>query len=227
MDINQFIEKFKKIEMEGPVKSGRRGPTGVGMTLESLLGIAENNISLPDLDGIELKAHRDSSTNMITLFTFNRGAWIMDPLEAVKKYGSPDKNGRLGLYYTMSFAPNSAGLYLFADYEAVSVRHVDGNVLVKWKFDDLEEQFKKKMPALVIAYARTEYRGDDEYFQFYKAILLKGTTKGILRESIKNNIILIDLRLHDKGTMARNHGTGFRILEKNLPSVFSNAEVIA
>ena len=227
MDITQFIEKFKQIEMEGPVKSRRKGPTGGGMTLESLLGIVENNISLPDLDGIELKAHRDSSTNMITLFTFNRGAWIMDPLEAVKKYGSPDKNGRLGLYYTMSFAPNSAGLYLFADYEAVSVRHVDGDVLVKWKFDDLEEQFKKKMPALVMAYARTEYRGDDEYFQFYKAVLLKGTTKGILRESIKNNIILIDLRLHDKGTMARNHGTGFRILEKNLPSVFSNAEVIA
>jgi len=227
MDINQFIEKFKEIEMKGFIKSMRRGPTGIGMTLESLLGIKENNISLPDLDGIELKAHRDSSMNLITLFTFNRGAWIMEPLEAVKKYGTSDKNGRLGLYFTMNFTPNSAGLYLFADNEAVSVRHINGDVLVKWNFNDLEDQFKRKMPALIIAYARTEYRGDDEYFQFYKAVLLKGTTKDILRESIKNNIILIDLRLHDKGTMARNHGTGFRIYEKNLPLVFSNTEVIA
>ncbi|BAB60583.1 TVG1490552 [Thermoplasma volcanium GSS1] len=227
MDINQFIEKFKQIETKGFVKSMRRGPTGIGMTLESLLGIKENNISLPDLDGIELKAHRDNSMNLITLFTFNRGAWIMNPLEAVRKYGTLDKNGRLGLYFTMNFTPNSAGLYLFADNEAVSVRHINGDVLVKWNFNDLEDQFKRKVPALIIAYARTEYRGNDEYFQFYKAVLLKGTTKDIIRESIKNNIILIDLRLHDKGTMARNHGTGFRIYEKNLPLVFSNTEVIA
>ncbi|KQB36311.1 MvaI/BcnI family restriction endonuclease [Acidiplasma cupricumulans] len=227
MDINEFITSFNKIKKLGFIKSLRKGPTGVGKTLETYLGIKENNINLPDLEGAELKAHRYNSDNMITLFTFNRGAWIMDPLEAVKRYGTKDINGRLGLYFTMSFTQNSAGLYLYLENDAVSVRHIDGNVLVRWKFSDLQEQFNNKIPALVLVYARSEFRGDDEYFEFYKALLLKGTTKDILKESIKNGVILIDLRLHDKGTMARNHGTGFRVHEKDLPLIFSMSEVIA
>ncbi len=226
MDIDEFIKRFNEIKEKGFVKSLRRGPTGIGNTLETYLGIKENNISLPDLEGAELKAHRDNSENMITLFTFNRGAWVMNPLEAVKKYGTKDNSGRLGLYFTMGFTQNSAGLFLYADEEAVSVRHIDGSTLVRWKFTDLQEQFANKIPALVMVYARSEFRGDDEWFEFYKAVLLQGTSKDLLKESIKNGIILIDLRLHDKGTMARNHGTGFRVYEKNLPLVFSQSKVI-
>ena len=38
--------------------SKRKGPTGVGFTLETLLGITENNRQAPDYKGIELKAGR-------------------------------------------------------------------------------------------------------------------------------------------------------------------------
>jgi hypothetical protein len=54
------------------------------------------------IDGAELKAHRSDANNLITLFTFNNKAWKMPPLEAVKAYGSLDRDGRQGLYYTMS-----------------------------------------------------------------------------------------------------------------------------
>ena len=36
--------------------------------------------------------------------------------------------------------------------------------------------------------------------------------------------ILVDLRLHDKGTMARNHGTGFRTYENKLSLLFNNVK---
>lgn len=49
MTITQFKKSFKKIKKKGWVKSLRRGPTGVGHTLEQLLGLDENNIALPDL----------------------------------------------------------------------------------------------------------------------------------------------------------------------------------
>lgn len=68
--------------------------------------------------------------------------------------------------------------------------------------------------------------GDDKYFYFYKAVLLEETSSDILKESIKDGIILIDLKPHDKGTMARNHETGFRIYEKNLPMIFLHSEMI-
>ena len=112
MILEEVRKKLSEIKKMGYVPTLRKGPTGVGHTLETLLKIKENNISAPDLGKIELKAQRENHNGMITLFTFNKNAWKMKPLEAVRKYGSKDKNGRLGLYYTMGLAPNSAGLFL-------------------------------------------------------------------------------------------------------------------
>jgi hypothetical protein len=104
MTLNEFVKAFLKLKGKNWVKSERRGSTGVGYTLEKHLGLSENNIAYPDLGKIELKARRINSTSLITLFTFNRKVWKMKPLEAIKKFGTPDENGRLGLYFTMSRA---------------------------------------------------------------------------------------------------------------------------
>jgi len=111
MILREFKERFEKIKTKGFIPSLRKGPTGIGYTLETELGIRENNIAEPDIENIELKAHRTKSNNLITLFTFNNKVWQIPPLDAVKKYGSKDKNGRLGLYYTITLRPNSAGLF--------------------------------------------------------------------------------------------------------------------
>lgn len=226
MDIDEFKRRFAEIKDKGYVESLRQGPTGIGFTLESLLDIRENNLFSPDLGNIELKAHREGSQSMITLFTFNRGAWVTDPLIAVKKYGTPDANGRIGLYFTMSRVPNSAGLFLDPRNEEVSILHKDGTEIVRWRYRDLAERFALKLPALLLVYAHVENRGDREWFNFYSARLLRGTSPEIIGEHIKNGTILIDLRLHDKGTMARNHGTGFRALESALPQLFRYSEII-
>lgn len=72
LTLSQFRKKFAFIKAMGYVPSARRGPTGIGQTLEELLGLKENNIAVPDWGTIELKAHRVGSSSMITLFTFNR-----------------------------------------------------------------------------------------------------------------------------------------------------------
>lgn len=220
--IDEFKEAFNKVKSLGWVQSKRRGPTGIGYTLEELLGLPENNIALPDLGQIELKAHRINSNSMITLFTFNRKAWKMKPLEAVRRYGTPDLNGRLGLYFTMSRIPNSTGLFLKVESESISVRHISGELIVEWQLDDLAERFSKKIPALILVSAFSELRGNSEWFKFERAQLLSGTSKDILRSQIYAGNILIDLRLHDKGTRARNHGTGFRVYEDKLPFLFQS-----
>ena len=74
MQITEFQERLKSIRNQEFIRSKRKGPTGIGYTLESELGIEENNIALPDLGFAELKAHRDKHSGL-TLFTFNRGAW--------------------------------------------------------------------------------------------------------------------------------------------------------
>lgn len=224
MTLNEFVKAFEKLRAKSWVKTERKGATGVGHTLEALIGLPENNVASPDLGRIELKAHRINSSSMITLFTFNRKVWRMKPLEAIKKYGTPDENGRLGLYFTMSRTPNSAGLFLHIDSDTISVRHVSGNIVAEWQLQTLAERFIKKIPALILVSAFSEIRGDYEWFKFDRAQLLTGTSSKIIRGQILAGNILVDLRLHDKITSARNHGTGFRAHEDKMPLLFQSVK---
>ena len=222
MQIFEFKEKFKEIKKLGYVRTKRNGPTGIGYTLESLLGISENNNAKPDIDGAELKAHRTNVNGLITLFTFNNKVWKMPPLDAVKKYGSIDKNGRKGLYYTMSLKPNSAGLFLNVNQKEISVCHISGEVIAVWQLENLAKRFLQKIPSLIFVSTFSEERDGIEYFHYYRAQLMNGTSPELLYDQFRAENILVDLRLHDKGTMARNHGTGFRTYEDKLPLLFNN-----
>lgn len=223
MTLNEFIKEFSKIKDLGWVKSERKGSTGVGHTLEKLLDLPENNIASPDLGSIELKSHRIGSSSMITLFTFNRKVWKMKPLDAIRKYGSLDEEGRLGMYYTMSKRPNEKGLYLYTEDETVSVRHTSGEIIAEWQIQTLVERFIQKLPSLILVSARSKMNADGiEMFHFEKAQLLTGISARNIREQIGQGNILLDLRLHDKITSARNHGTGFRAYKDKLPLLFQN-----
>ena len=55
MDIPQLKETLPDINRMGYIVSLRKGNTGIGYTLETLLGVAENNLRSPDLENIELR----------------------------------------------------------------------------------------------------------------------------------------------------------------------------
>ena len=67
--LDDFIREYTKICDMGWVRTHRLGPTGIGKTLEDLLGIVENNIDGPDFGDYELKSCRLNSTSMLTIFT--------------------------------------------------------------------------------------------------------------------------------------------------------------
>lgn len=224
MTLEEIQDRLVAIKAQGFIKSLRKHSTGIGKTLETLLGITENNIPLPDLGEIELKAIRTNSKNMITLFTFNKKVWKMDPLDAIKKYGKKDKNGRLGIYYTMMAKPNRSGLFFHVDDEMVEVRHIDGSIVVSWLLETIEEKFEEKVKNVLLVKANSKKIGRDEYFHFDQAKLLTGgTTKGILRNRLENKQLLIDLRLHDEVTSVRNHGTAFRVYERDIENFYEKS----
>jgi len=220
--LEDFKTSFSILKEKGWIRSERRGATGIGHTIEKHLGLHENNFSLPDYGNVELKSHRINSPSMITLFTFNRKVWRKKPLDAIRDYGTPDPNGRLGLYFTMSQQPNSAGLFIDIDSVNVSVRHKNGELIAEWNLNKLAERFMKKLPALIFVSAFCEMRGDIEWFKYERAQLLTGTSANIINNQFRSGNILIDLRLHNKGTSARNHGTGFRVFEDKLHLLFES-----
>lgn len=223
-DLRDFQQRFAALRDKGFVRSHRRGPTGVGHTLEQELGMSENNIAVPDLGTVELKARRISSHSMVTLFTFDRKVWQVKPLYAVQTYGSLDKDGRTGLYYTMAPKPNSAGLFLHTDKDSISVRHISGETIAVWNLEQLAARFLQKIPAVIVANALSEFRDDVEWFHYTRAQLLYGTSPEILREQILAGNVVVDLRLHERPTSARNHGTGFRAKENHLSQLFAHVE---
>lgn len=223
MTLNEFAKAFTKLKAKGWVQSERRGPTGIGQTLEKLLGLSENNVASPDLGEIELKAHRVNSSSMVTLFTFNRKVWKMKPLDAIKKYGTPDEDGRLGLYFTMSRTPNSTGLFLHIETESISVRHISGQTVAEWQLQILAERFVKKIPALIFVSAFSEMRGDIEWFKFDRAQLLTGTSADIICSQILAGNVLFDLRL---STQPSSRESGFLADSERLQWLFKEWTVL-
>ncbi len=200
LTLDRFKNKFAQVKKKGWVRSKRKGPTGIGQTLEQLLGIEENNIALPDLGSVELKAHRIGSSSMITLFTFNKKAWKMNPLAAVKKYGTRDDDGRLGMYFTMARTPNSMGLFLNVDETTISVRHVSGEIVAEWQLEVLAKRFMQKTPGLVLVSAFSEMRGDAEWFKYDRAQLLTETSSDIIKNQILSGNVIFDIRMDRRPT---------------------------
>ena len=66
-------EKLKEISEKGFIKALRKSDTGIGFTLETEMGIKENNLKNEDFtykrEKVELKAQRKGTTSNITLFT--------------------------------------------------------------------------------------------------------------------------------------------------------------
>lgn len=226
MDIDELKENLSMLKRRGYVVSMRRGNTGIGYTLETLLGVGENNLRTPDMGEIELKSHRKGAASLITLFTFNRGAWKMRQVDVVEKYGYWDTNGRNSLYSTTNITPNNQGLYTRIASEHVELYHVDGTLIAQWSGDGLAKTFNEKMPALVVVYADTRINSDNkEEFWFNEAYLLRQPDASNILELVRNGTILVDIRMHiNEGGSVRNHGTGFRIDEGFLSLCFVSRE---
>lgn len=228
MTLDEFRERFNDIKVKDWTKSTRRGPTGVGHTLETLIDYHEDNISLPDLGEVELKSKRIGSDSLVTLFTYDRKCWKMKPLDAVRAYGTVDKdeskNGRLGMYFTLSPKPNGTGVYLELTDEEARVVNSDGTLIGCWNLEVLANKFAAKFPGLLLVSALSKIEDGQEYFKYTRASVMKGTSAEIWKERLIDGTVLLDLRLHDKVTRARNHGTGFRTDEDKLPLLFSEIE---
>ena len=210
----------------GYIVSKRKGNTGIGYTLETLLGLKENNLKTPDFEKIELKSQRKGVSNPVTLFTFNRGVWKIKQRELIEKYGYIDTNDRPSLYCKVASRPNNQGLSMKVEQENVRLYYLNEILIAEWPGDRLIERFRNKMPALIVVNADSRMNSDGkEEFWFNEAYYLTQPNEDNLLDLIKKDIIIVDVRMHLKeNKVVRNHGTGFRIDEKFLNLCFSNRE---
>lgn len=237
---DELIQGLRELKEKGFVKTHRTGDTGVGKTLEDLLGIGENNIQGPDGEDTELKAARKNSASMLTLFTKSpspRG--INSKLRA--EYGYPDENhpDKLALRTTINSIgfntiKEKKGFMIVNNEEKIEI--IPGRVPKKfpnmpnpyWLKDDFEDSIKKKFKKLLL-YVKADFRfsGINEEFHYNEAYLLEGFDFYKFSKNLRKGILKVDIRLgmYSNGKY-HDHGTGIRIKPSLLDECFKGKKVL-
>lgn len=227
MRLPELIKRLEKLRDKGFIQTLRKGPTGIGHLLESELGLNETNIAIPDIGGrVELKGTRRNANSLITLFTFNRGVWQLKQKDLINKYGYKDEQERQALYNIVNKkTPNSQGFYLISDptkHLIILKNKNEKDNIAEWSTFVIAGKFMTKLDRLLLIFADSKFENGVEYFHFNEAFLLENPTPEKFLEAFEKSELMIDLRMHlkDSGGV-RNHGTGFRISEKNLMDLYA------
>ena len=232
--LNDFIREYRKICEMGWITTHRAGPTGIGKTLEDLLGIPENNIDGPDFGDYELKSCRLDSNSMLTMFTR-----APQPARANTylrlKYGYSSgayDNDEKVLHSTLSadrftpIADTGHSLKISCDVDGIYILSENGIENVFWSRDALKKCFEKKYKnKFVYAKAQSRGSGASEQFKFVEAYEVSGFDYEAFIDLLEEGKIYVDLRIGqyhngpNKGK-THDHGTGFRIKEIDQPRLF-------
>jgi len=229
----EIIKRLKLIKKMGYIKTHRAGNTGIGKTLEDLLGIKENNIPGPNAKMIELKSARKNTSSLLTLFT-------KSPLPPkansvlLLNYGYPSlkKNGKKELHTTISAKEfnkikGKVGFKIAIKNGEVNIVNSDGEILGYWDKETLKTSFERKLPKLLYVKAEARANGSDEEFWFNEAWLLSGFNFENFLKLLERGIILVDIRIGQYSDgRPHDHGTGFRIHPDKLDLCFKHRERI-
>jgi len=234
MDYADFLRRIKEIKAMGFIKSHRQGDTGIGKTLEDLLGITENNISGPDFSTYELKAARKGSVSMLTLFTkAPQPAGANAALLAA--FGYPQRKRATRIQHSMgnelhvtvdSQRVNSVGLRLGVEGSRVRILN-SKEIDAYYEEAELKRAFEKKYHSLLYVLAISKTESGAEWFSFEEGYLLSGFSYARFSDLILEGSVKLDLRLgHYADGRPHDHGTGFRVKKRDLPRCFEKIEQI-
>lgn len=228
--LDDFIREYSKIKAMGWITTHRSGSTGIGKTLEDLLGIPENNLHEPDFGEYELKSCRLNSNSMLTMFT-----QAPQPPRANtylrQKYGyssSAYDNDEKVLHSTLTaakFVPianTGHSLKIVCDFEKISIESEIGIEKVFWNRENLRRSFDKKYKnKFVYAKAQSRGSGSSEQFKFIEAYEVSGFSYESFVQLLEQGHIYIDLRIGQyPDGRTHDHGTGFRIRESDQSLLF-------
>ena len=180
-----IVKELKNVLKSGFVKSLRSGDTGIGYTLETLLGIKENNSGLPDFKykglPVELKTQRGQSRARVTLMTKTPNWDPLKPKEIMEKFGYGDSRGRKALKSTLTpkkFNKQGFKISLRENSGRLDVVHREYGTVAYFKVNDLMGRLKKKLYKNLILVSADRIRKESkERFLYNKAVLLQGLSE--------------------------------------------------
>lgn len=239
--LDEFKEKFIEIKNMGWIKTHRAGTTGIGKTLEDLLGIHENNIQGPDFGRYELKSMRKNANSMLTLITKSpdkpAGANTLLRLNYGYSSNAYDNDEKV-LHSTLSatkftkISDTGHSLKVSCTSDKINIIDENSTIVASWLISNLKAVMDKKLSdQFVFVRASSRGIGENEEFLFDEAYLLDGFNSQAIVDLVNKGEIYVDLRIgqyhngKNKGK-THDHGTGFRIFEKSHYLIFNIKRIV-
>lgn len=214
--------------------------TGIGRTVETLLGIPMNDSKQPDYKGIELKSKREKAKVRSNLFTQSPN-WNLSRYKSskaiVERYGYiPEGYNHKALHVTLSaLKPNQQGMGLNVDYgkallEANEYRMTPNdkgiydklNDISVWELMQLHDRLLTKHHETFWIDVDSMVRGNQEYFRVTTIEHTKNPIPSQFDVLLEQGKITVDFLL------CRNSGGdtySFKIGQKDRHLLFPNSEI--
>lgn len=213
--------------------------TGIGRTVESVLGIDMNPSKNPDYKGIELKSHREASKVHNTLFT-QAPEWAISRLKSgraiVEEYGYiPSGYTHKSLHVTLTAnRPNPQGLGLLLQTQSglleadefAKIALEDGsfrkvNDVAAWQLINLHERLLTKHHETFWIDVETRKESGREYFKVTEIIHTKNPIPSQFDILLDQGLITVDFLLcRDSG----GDTYSFKIKGKARPLLFPQSD---
>ncbi|QIK95564.1 hypothetical protein G7076_02895 [Sphingomonas sp. HDW15A] len=230
----ELLSMLKSVGSRGFVPTLRPGDTGVGFTLESLLGIRCNSSKAPDYKGIEIKAGRKGShergrttiLSQVPDWSISRLKGSADILRERGRFS--EKKGRNQLFHEMCASTcNSYGLLLEVDgNDFLHQSWTDGTSVVRdatWKFEKLFARLAEKHGQTFWVKAETQGTGAAEKFHYVAARYTSGVSEARLPMLLEAGVITLDYTIKETKTgTAKDQGYLFKIRQSDLPLLFKS-----
>ena len=238
---NELLTMLSEVSHKGFIKTMRPGDTGVGYTLETLLGIEANSKKAPDYKGIELKSSRVSKAGNKQTTVFSQVPnWKLSNLKGSKDI--LNKHGRYNaekerdqLYHEISCTkPNSYDLQLELKDDWEELRQIylpDGDENRKetdviWQMDKLIERVEEKHKETMWVSAETRGKGAEEEFWYTAAKHTSGLDPTALPILLEAGSMTVHYLIKRTPTgAAKDQGYLFKMSPKYLPVLFNKSVI--
>jgi hypothetical protein len=242
---NELLKLLKDISDQGFVPSTTNADSGVGDTLESLLGIQRNSNRAPDYKGIEIKTSRlnrrtGRQDNRSTLFS-KIPNWEISNLKSAREildqhgYVS-NSTGKRALQVTLKNLPNAQGLFLVSNEKDSLIENLCQNKdlrerVVAWKTDDLENSLREKHRNTFWVKAQTREIRGNEFFHYVQVIATSSPLVSNFSQLVDLGSIQMDFTISEKvrpdgSIWVRDHGYLWKIAPEDIGLLFPPPRVI-
>lgn len=238
--INSFKENLNKIRQLGYVKAINNQNSGIGLTLENLLGKEVDNYPFPDYKNtIEIKTKLAFSTKPVHLFKLTpEGTSFIESKRLLKEYGYYTHDNLFKAFNGTVFSNKMVKIGLF-NYYSLKVNYKEEKICLMvynnekelidnstyWTFEKIENALLRKLKYLAFIQVWSTTRGGTKYYKYFKYNIYKFSNIYTFLNLIDNGIISVTFSIDvykDTKNYGKihDHGTTFDIKKEDLDKLF-------